>query len=683
MKIGNSEEKVDDKTDRGSRPVVVKSCVHKKDKTADRRKSVRFGGSEVFEASDLSISRRGAGSLPAGRDGPNPGSEEKIEEKEKKEERKKREKKRKRNRRKGRGGGAHQIAVKKEERVDEKEPSRPQVGSMEGAVEAKGLRGLIDPPALRRLRGEGRGHAEERSVPVAVLPPLLRSEVLYRWDPKLRSRLEQVPPLMQRKKGTQRVIDYTKLQGDEMKQIWPMTRRLEAGERMIETCSLFTRKKVGKAESRLIVDCRNVNVRDPGFERIGPKMPGVGEVARFLEQAKWATVSDFANWFYAFGISREVARLFFVPALRRCVTRLPMGWCRAPDIASAGTAAIADEVGRKEPFYSAEDGGVLICVDNLLVAGPTEATVEKRVAMIQRRVEEVNAKYSQKFGPARQKIRFFGVEWDLEKRRRGLPEEVARRMKKKLLEFASSKGPQSRDVWRRVVGMAGWVAAAVSVDPSRRMRMLQGLRVAEHKRGGVVPGRPVRQEARRLARKATRSVRIDAPAEGNARMFDPETLTRKRDWLVCDAAVPGAIAVVYVSREGARRLVCWKMADDGVSPVEAEFEGIKCAARFIERKGLIRPVVVTDNRSVFGMIRRGVTRGSRYYDGIRYIRDVTDELTMVWVPSARNIADAPSRAVRWREARDSIRIGSHPLGRGSKGSPKPIGYVHHRFGGRS
>jgi hypothetical protein len=32
---------------------------------------------------------------------------------------------------------------------------------------------------------------------------------------------------------------------------------------------------------------------------------------------------------------RQLQRLFFVPKLKKCVARLPMGWCRAPDIASA------------------------------------------------------------------------------------------------------------------------------------------------------------------------------------------------------------------------------------------------------------------------------------------------------------------------------------------------------------
>src|SRR5690606_9619838 len=130
--------------------------------------------------------------------------------------------------------------------------------------------------------------------------------------------------------------------------------------------------------------------------------------ARFLRGAAYATTSDFRNFFYAFPIGPHLQRLFHVPALRGAVARLPMGWCRAPDVAAAGAAAMAGLPPgvRQPPPCSRHAASALVCVDNVLVGGPTRRLVSERVGLIEHRARAANATFSEHFGPPRRRVRF-------------------------------------------------------------------------------------------------------------------------------------------------------------------------------------------------------------------------------------------------------------------------------------
>jgi ribonuclease HI len=423
----------------------------------------------------------------------------------------------------------------------------------------------------------------------------------------------------------------------------------------VETAGIFTRAKAGKNELRIIVDARNANERDPGWARLGPRMPGVNDIASYLRTKRWAAACDFRNFFYSLPIGPRLQKLFYIPQLRGCVVRLPMGWTRAPDIAAAVTAAVVGD-----------ESGV-ICVDNVMLGGPSPGVVRDSVRRVDRRVRELGVTYSEEFAEPSKLLKFFGVEWDLRRRLRGLPERVATRCARALVGFARSRGSQPVARWRRAVGAAGWVATVASVDPTRRLRLVAGLRAAQH-RGDAVPGRWARREARRHADAAKRRVDIDAPAESGSVARSAEGLSRWRHWLVSDAAVPGAVAVVHFSPGGEGRLVYWRATAVGETAVAAELEGVAEAAAFARAGALERPVLVTDSRAVWAMVRRGMARNPRHHDAIARVRSAADEVHVVWVPSEANVADAASRAVSREAAEQSARVAG-PL----PGGPKRAG----------
>jgi len=267
---------------------------------------------------------------------------------------------------------------------------------------------------------------------------------------------------------------------------------------------------------------------------------------------------------------------------------------------------------------------------------------------------------------AKNGIVFFGVEWELGLGRRGLPVQAALAARRVLLAFARSRGPQSLSVWQRVVGVAGWIAMVASVDPTRRLGMLGGLRAAQHCARGVVPGRRARSEARRHAAAAMRWPRIDAPAERTFFPLEAARLSDSRTWLVADAAAPGASAVVAFAPGRAPSLVHWERVAPGTAAVTAELRALAAAAEHVRVERIERPVLVTDCRSVWHMVRRGVARNPAHHRAIRAIREAADETHVVWVPSAENLADGPSRAESARDAENYIRVtGAH------WGRPKP------------
>jgi hypothetical protein len=436
----------------------------------------------------------------------------------------------------------------------------------------------------------------------------------------------------------------------------------------VETASIFTRIKAGKKELRVIVDARNANERDPGWARLGPRMPGVNDVADYLRGMSWAAACDFRNYFYSLPIGRRLQKLFFIPQLGGFVARLPMGWCRAPDIASAVTAAVVGEE------------RALICVDNVLLGGAESESVRASVRRVEGRISRLGVSYSQRFADPEQVVQFFGIKWDLREQRRSLPERAAARFRELLVGFARSRGSQPAARWRKVVGVAGWIAAVASVDPTRRLRLIAGLRAAQH-RGEAVPGRWARREARRHADAAMRQVAIGAPAESGSVPIPPERLSRRRHWLVSDAAVPGAVAVVHFPPEREGRLVYWRPVAGDETAVAAELEGVAEAAAFVRREGLERPVMVTDSRAVWAMARRGVARNPRHHDGLRAIRSAAGEVHLVWVPSEANVADAASRAGLQEEAEDSARVaGPLPGGPKRAGSARPLCFRLRQYG---
>ena len=517
-----------------------------------------------------------------------------------------------------------------------------------------------DDDAPGSVLGDGAAHALERvrrhSAPLAAgsrcapLPPPLRVPVLRRWAPRVAQALSQLPPL--RDKPPPPRPSYVVLPRGCMREVRRHTAvMLPGAERAC--ASLFAVPKVSKPELRLITDARNANAMlARPVQRLAVRPPTVDELASFLSRARYAATSDFRNYFHAFRIGRPLRTFFYVPSLGRSLSVLPMGFLPASDWAAAATGAIADlpvRGGLRVPVApSRARVGVTFCADNILVAGPSRASVAERTAVITARADEIRATFSAPFAPPARDLVYYGVNWHLSSSAptRGLPVDKALKARRLLLAFAKSRGPQSARRWAAVCGTASWVGTVCSVDVTRRYALIHGTRVAVH-RGDVVPGASARAEARRHAEAAMRRVPMRAPASFVGPRVPLSSLPLSSAIYVSDAASPGACAVLHFAPGSARaRLVHFRRVPASEPALFAELSGVREAAAHAAARRYQRPVYVTDALAVVHMIRRGVARNVRHADALVSIRSSAPAFYVVWIPTAvmQLAVDPPSRA---------------------------------------
>ncbi len=210
-----------------------------------------------------------------------------------------------------------------------------------------------------------------REARVAPVPPAIRLSVLRRWAPRV-ARALLCPPRLLERTGSRRP---SYVSGPVC---WDILSR-GPDNNYIETASMFVRRKVGKCELRVIVDARNVNERDPGWERLGPRMPSVDDVGHLLKGRRYATTSNFRNYFSSIPIGARLQKFFYIPRLRRFVSRLPMGWTRAPDLAAAVT----------ESVVGGDLANTQICIDNVLVAERRREAVAEAALRIDERIRRL------------------------------------------------------------------------------------------------------------------------------------------------------------------------------------------------------------------------------------------------------------------------------------------------------
>jgi hypothetical protein len=283
----------------------------------------------------------------------------------------------------------------------------------------------------------------------------------------------------------------------------------------------------------------------------------------------------------------------------------------------------------------------MVCSDNMLVAGEP-AAVRARVAEIDARVRALGALYSQVFAPPSTRVRYLGAVWDLASRTRQLPVGAARRMAAALRSFAYSRGPLRLACWRRVSGYAGWVGAVCSVDPALRQPLVVGMRVVQ-RRGRLVPSAAVRRAALLHARAALLSVPLSAPAVRPHMPLRASSVPAGLPVFACDAARPGAVAVVQLAP--CRRLLFWRRSRVDEHIVHAEAAALEAAACAIRRMRLPAAVLVNDASAPHYAALKGTSRSVRLARCAAAVRAAAPELYLVRVPSSDNaVADAASRA---------------------------------------
>ena len=519
---------------------------------------------------------------------------------------------------------------------------------------------------LRSARSLRRGEDVDRDARLAApLPPLLRLDVLRQWDARVPRALSMAPLLLPRTPSSTRYRIYLQIPDHSFDRVRGLTASCSS-HLAVESASIFLVPKPGKSESRIIVDCRRTNARDPGWPRLSARPPTLADIAAFLQGTKFAATADFRSWFYAFPLGPCLRRLFFIPAWQRAVARLPMGWLRASDIATAATAAIADlpwegrhRVSRRP---TPRQASAFVCADNILIAGPNPTTVSARVSSVNHRARAVRATFSETFQSPSSSITYFGVRWNLQDQSRSLPVRRAMQIRQSLLRFTRSRGPVPVDTWRRVVGQCGWVASVCSLDIRHRASLVRGLRAVSFCRAAV-PSRASRMEARRHALAALRRVPLAAPSTHCASQHDFATLPADAHVFETDAAVPGAVAVLYY-RPGRQhpQLIHWSRCDPGEAIVCAELRGVAQAARYAMQRRLSPVVICTDARSVYDMVARGLSRNARHQADISLIRQCSPRVFLVWLSTRDNHADSPSRSSSFSVAERSARsAGGSPL----------------------
>lgn len=482
-------------------------------------------------------------------------------------------------------------------------------------------------------------------------PPPLRLSVLRRWAPAVVRALNRLPRLVPpAARGPVPRQARVCLPLGTARAARRHTAQMSA-HHAVALVNLKCVPKPAKPVWRLITDARHANrVVLPTRHRLSARAPRLDSVASFLRHSRFASASDFEAWFHAHPIGHELRRLFFVPRWRRALKVLPMGYVRASDIAAASTAAIADlPFGRgvRVPLTPGRvRAGVLANADNILVAGPSAASVRARVARVERRSALVGARFSQPFAPPARRVVYYGVEWHLGRHpTRGLPAAAAVEQRQRLLQFARSRGPQSSHAWLAALGTASWVGAVAAVDVTARYPLIQGARVAAY-RGSAVPGRPARLAALRHAEAALRRVPLAAPASFAGYRIPLSALPHRAHLFISDAASPGACAVVHCPPGRTPRLVHWRPVPASEPAVVAELSGIHAAA-CCARELRVRPVFVSDALAAVHMVRRGVSRNPRHMAQVADIRACARVFDLLWVPTglmAEYGADGPSRA---------------------------------------
>jgi len=487
------------------------------------------------------------------------------------------------------------------------------------------------------------------------VPPTIHMNILHRFDPTVVNALTRAPTLKAASLCTPRRPSYISIPDGSA--LHEGIRRLLApmrADRARETASLFLRPKPGQRGWRLIVDARNANARDPGWDRIGPPPPRINDIARMLSREAWASTADLKSWFYQLPISKSIQRLFYIPGTHSSFTRLPMGWTRASDVASRATAALVDHDPRHTHDRHVQTS-TIICTDNILVGGRAAGQVAERIQHIRRRCSQARATFSIDFHPPRRQILYYGIQWNLQEQRRRLPLLSALRMRNTLRTFSQSRGRQTKEVWMRVAGMAGWICSVCGVDPTRRLAITCGTRIAQHSDQGVTPGCRAREEARRLGDAALRDVAISAPSDRTCFPTTVGSIAGGRTWFVSDAAVPGAGAVVRCRDGENKELVHWIRVPSKMPVIAAELAQIAAAAKFAKRGHVQDPVFATDSLAAWHMIIRGTARNHRHHDQLRLIREAAPRATIVWMPTKENIADVPSRSKSAEEAEAYVR----------------------------
>jgi hypothetical protein len=486
------------------------------------------------------------------------------------------------------------------------------------------------------------------------IPPPIDIDVLQEWSPRAAEALQHPPQVDEEAAAALRQTrSFTNIPDRLHLEMKEMLRTHKADGTEIPV-NVFTRKKKSKNELRVIVDARRTNTCTRPYVRIGPRTPTISSIAQFLLPRTTATTCDFRNYFYCIPLGVRLQRLFYIPSWNECVTRLPMGWKQAPDIAAAISEAVVHRTNTSSSTASS-----LVCIDNILTAADNDIDLNNEIIRLRQRIEKIRITLSQDFTTPSTTVKFFGVQWNLETKTRTLPNDQIDKTRKILINFAKSRGKQSLAVWRRVAGTAGWASAVAGQDPSRRLGLLTGLRVAQHHVEGVVPGKRARREVRRLAQRLLRPTPMDAPAElGYSTHITPSRLSIRRHWLWADAATPGAIAVIHFPPHpdpNYNHLVYWRRVEQGRSAISAELEAVLHAIRFARNNNINYPVIITDNRPVYFMVRSGLARNEQHHEYIKEIRNYDSDYHLLWIRSEEQVADIATRVRTHEEAVVSVR----------------------------
>lgn len=516
--------------------------------------------------------------------------------------------------------------------------------------------------AGRRYSITRRGHrstrtpqtAAEKSAPlhVAAVPPMRLKELRARMKPEVQRRFDRVWeftffPMCDSTAECAAQSDLDPEHSRLLEEHGIARRASGPGPYRNVPFTVFEEKESG-ARQRFILWTKDGNqaAEEAGYEASVP----LEHVSRYLDAVheECGSTRDFKTGFFAIEIPPESRFLFrFVDRAGSWweLTRLPMGHSCAPEIMHTVAAAAAGHPDYVLPQFAITSVKVHVWVDNIRYAGPRSSVVEATRLLDETASECVLTWKTADSRTAETAYSFIGVEWDHKNGRVA----VSDRLKVKLVASRASvaSGFMKAHELETLGGRLLHASAIAGVFPGAFYFGLKFLRRVTNSlnRGTRVPDTLVRVSPCVVT---SLSTWIDAVVES---FYVPTPVKSPRVTAFVDASLSGWGGVIVDSRTGEVSILGSQWSEQ---EKKLHINELEAKAFFIVVTSLPHSVVggnvtvVVDNTTVQAVSRKGMCVKSRVLNdavvgALRHLRAKQCSLSVKWVRSADNPADAPSR----------------------------------------
>lgn len=425
---------------------------------------------------------------------------------------------------------------------------------------------------------------------------------------------------------------------EKLKYITPITRSKVKG-----FVKGFTVPKPKKKTRRTILDGRKLNEQQQDPPQT--KLPGLTEIEECVRAFPLGLEMDGKGWYHQFGLSPEIAAYWVlrVAGKRYTWNRMPMGWTHSVYAANTVTEALA-----------AFDWGscrLLVYIDNVYVFGKSESDIMRVTDEFMVRCRKINASF-EITTPVGEEMNVLGVRVNLAQKTLDIQPSTRDNLKMFhdcMEEIWWKKGtsrctPSTRQIWK-VFGNITWAARILKHKLcdypswlswlSRRARQITSDVEMWEKPCGMWASaqRDLRRLVKNLIQASPRAVKIELDESVE---------------LYTDASDVGW-GVVSFAEDDTEMVQHRRWSDTMRRKIIAERE-LDALVRGVHHVVTTRPEVrairvYCDNQNVCAWVSKG--RARSFFGNVKLQQLELDikhlQLQVVWVPSAENLADRPSR----------------------------------------